>query len=159
MDLLIRHAQHADEQTLIGQFQLLNQFENEITQTILTDRASAEASYISARDHAAAHNGAGLVAVLGGAVVGFVYFVIRDDDPYIHESVRRYGHVSELFVLESARGKGIARALMDEAEAMAREGGAKRMTIGVLIGNDAALHAYTRFGFKPYHTRLTKTLE
>lgn len=159
MGLLIRHAEAADEKTLVEQFQLLNRFENEITRTILTDTASAEASYISARDHAAANHGAGLVAVLDETIVGFLYFIIRDDDAYVREDMRRYGHVTELFVVETSRGQGVARALMAEAEAMARNGGAKRMTIGVLVGNDAALGAYTSFGFKPYHTRLSKTFE
>jgi GNAT superfamily N-acetyltransferase len=159
MALVVRAAIDADRDVLIEQFQLLNQFEDAICHALMIDRDAAVIAVDTADDYALSNDGGRLVAELDGRVVGFLYFVVRDDDLYIRPGQRRFAHVSELFVLEACRGRGISRALMDEAERLARERGAKRFTIGVLVGNDGAEAAYRAMGFAPYHTRLSKVLD
>jgi ribosomal protein S18 acetylase RimI-like enzyme len=59
-------------------------------------------------------------------------------------------NVHDLAVLNSHRGKGIARMLLEAAEAMARERGACKLTLEVLSGNHGAVRLYERVGYANY---------
>ncbi|WP_445148398.1 GNAT family N-acetyltransferase [Baekduia sp. Peel2402] len=56
--------------------------------------------------------------------------------------------VEDVFVSESARGHGIARALLDFATTRALERGCRRMELDVNEANSPALALYASFGFK-----------
>lgn len=55
--------------------------------------------------------------------------------------------VEDVFVNESARGRGVARALLDFATARALERGCRRMELDVNEANAPALALYESFGF------------
>jgi ribosomal protein S18 acetylase RimI-like enzyme len=55
--------------------------------------------------------------------------------------------VEDVFVSESARGQGLARALLDFATVRARERGCRRMELDVNEANAPALALYESFGF------------
>jgi GNAT superfamily N-acetyltransferase len=55
--------------------------------------------------------------------------------------------VEDVFVEASARGKGVARALMEAATERARERGCRRMELDTNESNEAALALYHAFGF------------
>lgn len=55
--------------------------------------------------------------------------------------------VEDVFVSESARGQGLARALLDFATTRALERGARRMELDVNEANAPALALYESFGF------------
>jgi GNAT superfamily N-acetyltransferase len=55
--------------------------------------------------------------------------------------------VEDVFVTEDARGKGVARALLDLATERALERGCRRMELDVSEANTAALALYQSFGF------------
>lgn len=59
-------------------------------------------------------------------------------------------NVHDVAVLASHRGRGIAELMLAEAERMARERGAVKMTLEVLSGNGGALRLYERIGFAGY---------
>lgn len=59
-------------------------------------------------------------------------------------------NIHDLAVLPAHRGQGVSRALMQAAEALAREIGACKLTLEVLSGNAVAQAAYARFGFAQY---------
>lgn len=59
-------------------------------------------------------------------------------------------NVHDVAVAQAFRGQGISRLLFDEAEAIAREIGACKLTLEVLSGNTTAKAAYSRFGYAPY---------
>jgi predicted GNAT family N-acyltransferase len=82
-----------------------------------------------------------LVAVDEGEVVGTCRLLIEPG------GTARFGR---LCVRASARGKGIAAALLEGAEREARAGGARR--IGMHAQTDA-LSLYRRAGFRPYGER------
>jgi ribosomal protein S18 acetylase RimI-like enzyme len=56
--------------------------------------------------------------------------------------------VEDVFVDASARGKGVARVLLDFATERARERGCRRMELDVNEANTPALALYESFGFK-----------
>ena len=60
------------------------------------------------------------------------------------------GEITDLYVRESARRRGIGRALVEAGTAWARERGAVRVEVRVAAGNSAA-HAFWRAsGFGPF---------
>jgi GNAT superfamily N-acetyltransferase len=64
-----------------------------------------------------------------------------------------------LFVRETARGTGIGRALLAEAERLTRARGLDRMLIGVAAGNDRAEETYRRAGYAPYSREMIRHLD
>lgn len=59
-------------------------------------------------------------------------------------------NVHDVAVLPSHRGRGIAETMLAEAERLARERGAVKMTLEVLSGNAPALKLYRRVGYEGY---------
>jgi Acetyltransferases len=59
-------------------------------------------------------------------------------------------NVHDVTVLASHRGRGIAERMLAEAEALARERGAVKLTLEVLSGNHGAVRLYERIGFAGY---------
>lgn len=55
--------------------------------------------------------------------------------------------LEDLFVLESARGSGLGRALLEQVVRVAGERGCRRIELDVNDNNDAALALYRSFGF------------
>lgn len=53
----------------------------------------------------------------------------------------------QMWVAPEARGRGVAAALLEAAVAWARSIGARRVQLGVVISNQAALQLYLRHGF------------
>ena len=59
-------------------------------------------------------------------------------------------NVHDVAVLGSHRGRGIAEQMLAEAESIARERGAVKLTLEVLSGNRPAMRLYERIGFAGY---------
>ncbi|GLS14285.1 GNAT family N-acetyltransferase [Hydrogenophaga electricum] len=59
-------------------------------------------------------------------------------------------NVHDVAVMASHRGRGIAEAMLREAERIARERGAVKMTLEVLSGNEPAMRLYQRIGYAGY---------
>lgn len=59
-------------------------------------------------------------------------------------------NVHDVAVLASHRGRGIAEAMLAEAERIAVERGAVKMTLEVLSGNVPAVRLYRRIGYEGY---------
>jgi GNAT superfamily N-acetyltransferase len=78
--------------------------------------------------------------------------------PYVAPEQRRIAYVSDAFVGEAWRRRGVFRALLAAAEGFAAAGGATRLMIGVLAGNEVAKRAYRTAGFRPYAMELAKDL-
>jgi len=83
--------------------------------------------------------GGGGGAEADGALVGVVLWAETEGALYI-------GRVS---VTPAWRGRGLARALLETAEAEARRRGLKRMTLRVRLALDDNQRLFARFGFKP----------
>jgi GNAT superfamily N-acetyltransferase len=90
--------------------------------------------------------------------VGWAVVHEMDDDIYVVEAERRTAYLSELYLVERARGTGAGRALMAACEAWARTQGIPVMLIGVLPGNRRAAEVYAKAGFEPYSRMLRKYL-
>jgi ribosomal protein S18 acetylase RimI-like enzyme len=85
-----------------------------------------------------------LVAVQDGEVVGYVKVVPK------YPELATAGHVQEvqgLAVAAERQGRGAGRALVEAAIGLARERGARRLTLRALAPNAGALRLYERCGF------------
>ncbi len=96
----------------------------------------------------------------GHQAVGFVCgWPDRDDDPLLSPGAQAHGYVSDLFMLETWRRRGVARLLLEAIEAALRQRGCRRLQIHSKAGNQSALAAYSAVGFRPYEVILTKELD
>jgi len=111
-------------------------------------------------DEAARHKGSFLVAEADGLVVGYATLLTemssegeKDEVPYT------CSYVSDLAVLESHRGEGIGRALLQECERLERAAGQKWLRLGVIAANHGARRFYKNFGLEEHLLTLEKRLD
>lgn len=88
---------------------------------------------------------AGLVAESGAQLLGYLLY----HPGYDADEAIRTVHVIDLYVRESARRLGVARALMDEAAAVCRRLGGARLVWAVYKPNRLAYAFYRALGARP----------
>lgn len=93
-----------------------------------------------------------------GAAIGWGIVLEEENDIYVLAEQRRTAYISELFVRETWRGKGVGRALIEACEAWAKARAISVMMIGVLPGNTRARTIYESSGYSAYAIRLRKYL-
>ena len=59
-------------------------------------------------------------------------------------------NIHDVIVSMRARGRGVARLMLQQVEAIARERGCCKLTLEVLEGNQPAQNSYRAVGFKGY---------
>jgi len=131
----------------------------EATRAHWADGGAAYADWML--EEAAQNSGAVLLAeAQNGAAIGLLTCWRAEDatDITVVPTARTHLYVSELFVIEAWRGKGVATALLAAAEAHARHVGIGQITIGSLAANAGARRAYTKAGFEEYEILLRKCL-
>ena len=101
----------------------------------------ARAAFAAFAADAAAERRVVLAAFADGEVVGTVQVVWALPPNQPHRA-----DIAKLLVHRSARRRGIARLLMEHAEAEARAGGRTLLVLDTVTG-DAAEHLYTRLGW------------
>jgi ribosomal protein S18 acetylase RimI-like enzyme len=93
-----------------------------------------------------------LLAEIEGEAVGFASLrlipYLSDDGPY--------AEVTELYVADAHRRQGIGRALMERAEALARERGAEELILLTGQTNHAAQALYRALAFEDYALAMRK---
>ncbi len=86
-----------------------------------------------------------LVAVAGGAVVGFASFGGSRDDDATSET----GEVMAIYLDPAHVGRGTGRELFSGALGKLREAGYERVTVWVLDANDRGRRFYEKAGMRP----------
>lgn len=87
-----------------------------------------------------------ILAFDGGQPVGLVNCI----EGFSTFKCRPLVNVHDVAVLPSHRGRGIAEAMLAEAERIAVVRGAVKMTLEVLSGNQPAVKLYRRIGYEGY---------
>jgi GNAT superfamily N-acetyltransferase len=137
----------------------LQTFEHAFEPDRRLDEAVADEYFVQLHDAVMRRNGCIFVATDdGGRQVGWAVVHEEDNDIYVEAEERLYGYISELFIQEDWRGRGVGRTLIDSCEAWGRARGLKVMMIGVLPGNTRASRLYDSSGYTPYAVMRRKYL-
>ena len=95
-----------------------------------------------------------ILAEIEGCVVGFAAVRVV---PCVCDAAP-YAELTELFVEEAWRRRGVGRALMEHAENVARENGATSLLLMVGFGNADAQAFYRALGYGDCHLAMEKKL-
>jgi len=87
-------------------------------------------------------NDRALFARSNGEVCGLVWCKLSALEP-------ERADIYQMWVAPASRGQGVGRALLGEAVAWATANGAKRICLGVTVGDTPAMRLYRGFGFVP----------
>jgi len=68
------------------------------------------------------------------------------------------GHISDVYVAPELRRQGVARRMMQRAEAWLREQGAASVDLNVAAVNDGAIAFYRRLGYETQRLNMKKPL-
>jgi GNAT superfamily N-acetyltransferase len=97
------------------------------------------------------------IAEFDGLPAGYLYGVF--ERPFIRESpIERVGHVAHVWVEPRARGGGVARAMIADAEAWFRERKVGWLELSYSTANHAGVAAWTTLGFEPHRVYARKRI-
>ena len=88
----------------------------------------------------------------GGAVAGYAMCVLKKAAFSNTMIPRTSMFIDDFCIDESARGKGVGRALFEFVKSEAKREGCRDVTLCVWEGNDAARAFYDRMGMRPRET-------
>ncbi len=99
------------------------------------------------------------VAVEDNKVLGYCFCQVKvyENDPVLNDHTTLY--IDDLCVEESTRGKGIGKALYDNACRYAKMRKCHSLTLNVWTCNEAAMKFYEAMGLKPQKISLETILE
>ena len=97
-----------------------------------------------------------LLAERDGRAVGYAVVSIGDGG-VTWDVGAKAAEIETLSVLETERGSGVGKALMDAAEEVANEAGVGTLIVGVAHTNAGALRFYEREGYSPFYVTLMKS--
>ena len=148
-----------DKPAIVGFILGMQHFEKAIESNRRVDDDVAEEFYAVITERVFKKHGRILIAESpAGTAIGWAAAYEDESEVYVRPDERIYGYVTELYVAEDMRGRGIGRALIAGCEAWASERGLKVMMIGVLVRNSKAHAVYRGVGFTDYATTLRKYL-
>ncbi|MGE0425469.1 MAG: N-acetyltransferase family protein [Reyranellaceae bacterium] len=159
MSIVLRDARPEDHPFLLGAIAALNDHERALHDTRLPGSEIAEAYFAKIHGKIATSHGCIVVALQGGQRVGYMACRIEHDDaPAETADSNVFGYISDVFVTQDMRGRGIAALLVAEAERRLRPHGITRLRLGSLANNAQAIRAYRKAGFADYEVVLEKRL-
>lgn len=91
-----------------------------------------------------------LVAEENGELVGYLVAQKQRRPPIYHHT--RVAYLSDAFVLESARGKGILKQFIDDLKAWCKREGITAIDVQIFEANKLAQDIYRKLGFHDYRT-------
>ena len=139
MSFTIRFATNEDVSTILQFIIALAKYEQLEHEVVATEDLLTETLF-GARPQAET-----LLAFENDTAVGFALFFTN----YSTFLGRAGIHLEDLFVLESFRGRGYGKALLDHMQTIAKERGAGRLEWNVLDWNTPAIQFYESMGAKP----------
>jgi ribosomal protein S18 acetylase RimI-like enzyme len=99
------------------------------------------------------------IACSDGMPIGYCATMTEVPNEEGDEVPFEYAYVNDLVIAKSARGQGAGKALLRDAEALARAANAKWLRINVLAKNTVAREIYDSFGFEEHLVTMEKPLK
>lgn len=94
-----------------------------------------------------------LISVIDNEIVGYAFAKKISTDEIIKSVL-----IDGIYVIESARNKGIATKLIERIQKWCKEKEIDEIKIKVVIANKSAYNLYKKLGFDDYSIELTKSL-
>ncbi len=157
-DYVIRPYASTDREAVIGLINELNNHEAAVGARRRIDRAAAIDCFDD-DSRKAAEDGGQIVLEADGDVIGYSAYRFTLIAPFVPGAFSPEVFIENIVVGAAARGRGYGQILLQAVEEIARKKGAIRMTLGVVPGNDIAMKAYERFGFRPIAIEMERLLE
>ncbi|MGH6916683.1 MAG: GNAT family N-acetyltransferase [Geminicoccaceae bacterium] len=138
----------------------LQDFERDIVGYPLRPGREIEQHYLAdLRRRLTEDHGIFLVAEADGEVVGVLAGYVQEaGDRLVDAAFDRSAYISDLFVHDAWRRKGVGSALVRAFEQTMRANGLQWLSVCVKSRNTTAHQAYRAYGFEDYETILTKRL-
>lgn len=102
-------------------------------------------------------NGAIFVAEIDNKIVGYAVCWIAKRPPYLYK-VDKIGYISDVFVEDKYRMRGIGSALLGKVLEWFKNKNIKYVELSVLAKNEKAKKFYEKHGFKVYSLNLRKVV-
>lgn len=100
--------------------------------------------------------GTAFIAEVDGAAVGFTLLVVKDEIPIY--KIEKIGCISDLFVKEEFRGKGISSKIRDEALKWFKMQGISNISVLLYSDNPFVHSVYKKWGFFDYKIEMRREL-
>ncbi|MGH6814952.1 MAG: GNAT family N-acetyltransferase [Hyphomicrobiaceae bacterium] len=108
----------------------------------------------------AEHNGCILLARTETRTVGFACaWIEEDDDPLLRDEMRAHAYISDIYITEDWRRKGVATKLLNALEEDMRRRGCARIRVCAKAANRIAVDCYRRSGYRTYEIIFSKSLQ
>ena len=107
------------------------------------EAAEEERATAFIRDRVTQSSARYFLAWIGNSAIGFMHLMPSTNTL----AMRPIWFLEDLYVDVSARGQGVATALVSYAEAFAHDTGAERLTLATAHDNLAAQHIYKKLGY------------
>ena len=133
-------------------------YEHEVEPDRRLDPQVADEYFPVLMDEVEAKQGRAFVAEHDGTAIGWAVVLVERNMLFVVEEERTYGYITELYVDEAARGRGVGRALIAACEDEVRRLGLGVVMIGVLSKSKRTVEIYARAGYRPYTSELRKYL-
>jgi len=160
MTVTVRDARPSDRDLIVDFLLALNIHEYAMRTDRDTTRTGADAHLRSLEEDIRYSRGFILVGEIADEPAGFLVG-IEEIEPgqFVVEDQRGFGCITDIYVAESERGKGVSRAMIDEACGRFREMGLKRVLVTGLASNPNATGTYPALGFQPLYNTYEKRLD
>jgi GNAT superfamily N-acetyltransferase len=98
-----------------------------------------------------------LLAERGGEPIGYAMVSLAGGPGATWDIGEESADIETLSVLESERGGGVGKALLDAAHELAAEAGINAVVVGVAHSNADAVRFYEREGYEPFYVLLMRS--
>ena len=106
------------------------------------------------------HHGAIPLAKNDGDTMGFICaWIEEDDDPLLKDEFRLHAYISDMYVSQEWRRRGVARSLFNAIETIARERGCRQIRVCAKATNREATTFYGSVGCRPYEVVFSRRLD
>lgn len=154
---LVRKARlPADKPAIVEFIMALQRYHSSLEPNRRFDAEMAEEHFAALMERA--QRGQVFIAEDAGKPVGWTIVHEEETEIFICADERRFAYLAELYVVDDARGTGIAYELIDACEDWARKAGYNTMRIDLLTRNERAARAYAKAGYTPYSQEVRKRL-
>jgi ribosomal protein S18 acetylase RimI-like enzyme len=136
----------------------LNRLHHEAWSNIFAQESDPRRDESHWRQSLQGETAATFVAEVQGAIVGFVTVHVGNESSPLLQPVC-FARIGSVCVVEQERGRGIGRALMDQAEKWAAANRATDMRLNVWKFNAAALHLYAELGYEVRSLSMGKPIQ